>query len=176
MLDHEEDKRVKTRHDVTQFYQRHPSKRTMSKQELPRADLTIEDQPNTEREEESLDYDDVEDDTHMPSARARSHDKGLACASGSGAARDEEKIEEEEGGGNGNDGAEGDDDDDNEEVFDVEEINPTSYIHMGTPVFRLPLNPDWMEKISYKGKIDLVREKRKENPRLVEKEPDMAFQ
>jgi hypothetical protein len=34
---------------------------------------------------------------------------------------------------------------------------------------RLPLNPDWREKISYKGKPDLVREKMKENTRLVEK-------
>jgi hypothetical protein len=46
---------------------------------------------------------------------------------------------------------------------------------MGTLVFRLPLNPDWREKISYKGKTDLVREKRKENPRLVEKEPSIDY-
>jgi hypothetical protein len=39
---------------------------------------------------------------------------------------------------------------------DVEEINPTSYIHMGTPTFRLPLNPDWREKISYKGTTDVI--------------------
>jgi hypothetical protein len=46
---------------------------------------------------------------------------------------------------------------------------------MGTLVFRLPLNPNWREKISYKGKTDLVREKRKENPRLVEKEPGIDY-
>jgi hypothetical protein len=46
---------------------------------------------------------------------------------------------------------------------------------MGTPVFWLPLNPDWREKISYKVKIDLVRGKRKENPRLVEKEPGIDY-
>jgi hypothetical protein len=46
---------------------------------------------------------------------------------------------------------------------------------MGTLVFRLPLNPDWREKISYRGKTDLVREKRKENPRLVEKEPSIDY-
>jgi hypothetical protein len=46
---------------------------------------------------------------------------------------------------------------------------------MWTPVFWLPFNPDWREKISYKGKIDLVREKRKENPRLVEKEPGIDY-
>jgi hypothetical protein len=46
---------------------------------------------------------------------------------------------------------------------------------MGTLVFWLPLNPDWREKISYKGKTDLVRKKRKENPRLVEKEPGIYY-
>jgi hypothetical protein len=48
----------------------------------------------------------------------------------------------------------------------VEEINPPNYVHMGTPIFRLPLNPDWRARISCKGKIELVREKSKENPRL----------
>jgi hypothetical protein len=90
----------------------------------------------------NLEDDDVEDDTYMPSPRAHPHGKGLTSASGSGAARDEEEIEEEEDGGNENDGAQGDDDEEDEEVFDVEEINPTSYIHMGTPVFWQPLNPD----------------------------------
>jgi hypothetical protein len=99
----------------------------------------------------------------------------LASASSSGTTRDEEEIEEEEDGGNENDGAEGDDDEEDEEVFDVEEINLSSYIHMETPVFWLPLNPDWREKISYKGKTDLVREKRKENSRLIEKEPSINY-
>jgi hypothetical protein len=44
---------------------------------------------------------------------------------------------------------------------------------MGTLIFWLPHNPDWREKIGYKGKTDLVREKWKENLRLVEKEPDI---
>jgi hypothetical protein len=95
----------------------------------------------------------------------------LASASGSGEVREEE-IEEED---DGNDGAEGDNDEEDEEIFDVEEINSTSYIHMRTPIFRLPLNPDWREKISYKGKTDLVRGKRKENSRLVEKEPVIDY-
>jgi hypothetical protein len=116
----------------------------------------------------------VEDDTYMPSPQACPNGKGLASASCSGAARNEEDIEEEEDGGNGNDGAEGDDEEE-DEVFDVEEINPTSYIHMGTPVFWIPLNPNWREKIRYKGKTYLVREKRKENPRLVEKEPGINY-
>jgi hypothetical protein len=46
---------------------------------------------------------------------------------------------------------------------------------MGTPVFRLPLNLHWREKISYKGKTNLVRKKRKENSRLVEKEADVDY-
>jgi hypothetical protein len=37
---------------------------------------------------------------------------------------------------------------------------------MGTPIFRQPLNPDFRAKVSYKGKTEIVREKRKENPRL----------
>jgi hypothetical protein len=96
------------------------------------------------------------------------HGKGLVGASGSGngAARNEEieeEVEVEEEGG-------GDDDEGEEETYVVDEINPSSYTHMGTLTFRLPLNPDWREKINYKGKTDLVREKRKKNPWLVEKE------
>jgi hypothetical protein len=113
----------------------------------------------------------VEDDTYKTSPWARPDGKGLVNASGSGTARDEE-IEEED---DGNDGAEGDNDGEDEEIFDVEEINSTSYIHMRTPIFRLPQNPDWKDKISYKDKTDLVRKKRKENPRLVEKEPGMDY-
>jgi hypothetical protein len=91
--------------------------------------------------------DDEEEDTYLPSPRGRG--KGLfACASGSGSRAAEIQEEEEEG---------------EEEVFDVEEITATSYMHMGTPIFRQPLNPDWRAKINYKGKTDLVREKRKEN-------------
>jgi hypothetical protein len=130
--------------------------------------MTISGDPNPSANSSS------EDDTYMLSPQARPHGKGLVSASSSGAARDEEEFEEEEDGGNGNDGAEGDDEED-EEVFDVEEINPTSYKHMRTPVFWLPLNLDWREKISYKGKIDLVREKRKENPILVEIEPGIDY-
>jgi hypothetical protein len=174
MSDHEEERRVKARNDVTQFYKQRGVKRTTSRQDLPRDDMTINDDPNLSANSSSED-DDVEDDTYMPSPRAHSHGKGLASASDSGAARDEEEIKEKEDGGNENDGAEGDDDEEDEEVFDVEEINLTFYIHMWTPVFQLTLNPDWREKISYKGKIDLVRENRKENTRLVEKEPDIDY-
>jgi hypothetical protein len=57
----------------------------------------------------------------------------------------------------------------------VEEITPTSYVHMGTPIFRQPLNSNWREQFSYKGKIELVREKRKKNPRHVEKEVGLGY-
>jgi hypothetical protein len=174
MSDHEEERRLKARHDFTQFYQRRGVKRTTSRQDLPRGDMTISGDPNPSANISSKD-DHVEDDSYIPSPLAHPHEKGLASASGSGAARDEEEIEEEEDGGNGNDGAKGVDDEEDEEVFDVEEINPTSYIHMGTLDFWLPLNPDWREKISYNGKTDLLREKRKENPRLVEKEPGVDY-
>jgi hypothetical protein len=46
MLDHEEEWRVKARHDVTQFYQRRGVKRTTSRQDLPRGDMTISGDPN----------------------------------------------------------------------------------------------------------------------------------
>jgi hypothetical protein len=112
--------------------------------------------------------DDAEDETYLPSPQAHPHGKGLASASGSEAARDEDIEEEiwEECDA---------DDEEEEETFEVEEINPTSYIHLGTPIFWLPLNSDWREKISYKGKTYLVREKRKKNLRLVEKEPDIDY-
>jgi hypothetical protein len=128
--------------------------------------MTISGDPNPHANS-SLEDDDVEDDTYKPSPRARSHGKGLVGASDSGrrAVRDEEIEEEveEEGGG--------DDDEGGGETYVVDEINSSCYTHMETPTFRLPLNPDWREKINYKGKTDLVRLKRKENPRLVEKEP-----
>jgi hypothetical protein len=121
MSDNKEEMRVKARHDVTQFYKYHPSKRTMSRQELPRADMTIEDQPNAVREDKIPDDDDVEDGTYMSSPRARPHGKGLASASDSGAARDEEEIVEE---GYGNDGAEGDNDEEDEEVLMLRRSTP----------------------------------------------------
>jgi hypothetical protein len=83
MLDYEEERRVKARHDVTQFYQRRGVKRTTSRQDLPRGDMTISGDPNPSANNYSED-DDVEDDTYMPSPRARPHEKGLASASGSG--------------------------------------------------------------------------------------------
>jgi hypothetical protein len=137
MSDHEEERRVKIMHDVTQFYQQRGIKRTTSQQDLPRGDMTISGDiiPNANSSSDN----DVEDETYVSSPQARPHGKGLTSASGSGAARNDE-IEEEY---DGNDRAVGDNDEEHEEVFDVEEINPTSYIHMRTLVFRLPLNPDW---------------------------------
>jgi hypothetical protein len=113
----------------------------------------------------------VEDDTYIPSSRAHSQGKGkeVADASGSGARNEDAKAESHD------EGSSNDDDDEVEETFDVEEIAPSSYMHMGTPIFRQPQNLDWREKISYKGKIELVREKRKENPRLVDKDVGIDY-
>jgi hypothetical protein len=94
---------------------------------------------------------DVEDETYMPSPRSRPLGKGLVSASGSGAMRDEE-IEEED------DDDEGEED---EEIFDVEEINPPSYVDIGPLDFRPPMNPTWRVRVSYKGKIEYVRENRR---------------
>jgi hypothetical protein len=163
MLEQEEERQVKTWHDVTQFYQRRSVKRTTSRQNLPRGDMSVS--GNSDSNANNSSDDDVKDETYRPSPRAHPYGKGLASASGSKAAREEEIVEEEDG----NDEANGDDGEE-EETFIVDEINPSSYVHMGTPTFRLPLNPNWTEKNSYKGKTDLVREKRKENQRLVEKE------
>jgi hypothetical protein len=90
MSDHEEERRVNARHDVTQLYQRRGVKRTIIQQDLPRGDMTISCDPNPSANSNSED-DDVEDDTYMPSPRAHPHRKGLTSASGSGAARDEER-------------------------------------------------------------------------------------
>jgi hypothetical protein len=107
MSDHEEERWVKERRDVTQFYQLRWIKRTTSRQDLPRGDMTISGDPNPHANS-SLEDDDVEDDTYKPSPRARSHGKGLVGASDSGhkAVRDEEIEEEveEEGGGDDDEG------------------------------------------------------------------------
>jgi hypothetical protein len=68
----------------------------------------------------------VDDDTYMPSPRApiRGRGKGLTSGSGSGSGAVEIQDDEEE------------------EAFDVEEIPPTSYVHMRNLVFGHPLNPD----------------------------------
>jgi hypothetical protein len=79
--------------------------------------------------------DDIEDDTYVPSPRARPHGKWLASASGSGVGRDDEIEEEAE------EGADGDEGEEEEEVFDMEEINPPNYVDMGPLVLRAPTNP-----------------------------------
>jgi hypothetical protein len=127
MSDNEE-RRVKVRHDVTQFYQR---KKYVLRREVPRGVMTISGDPNPNNSSSSSD-DDIEDDTYVPSPWARPHGKGLASASGSGAGRDDEIEEEVEEGADGDDG---------EEVFDVEKINPPNYVDMRPLVFRAPTNP-----------------------------------
>jgi hypothetical protein len=149
MSDNEE-RRV-TRHDVTQFYQR---KNDVSRREMPREVMTISGDPNSDNSSSSSD-DDIEDDTYVPSPQAQLHGKGLASASGSGVGRDNEIEEEAE------EGADGDDGEEEEEVFDVEEINPPTYVDMGPLVLRTPTNPSWRVKVSYKGKTESVRENRR---------------
>jgi hypothetical protein len=50
MSDNEEERRVKSSYDVTQFYQR---KKVVSQRNLPRADMTVEENPSLAREVES---------------------------------------------------------------------------------------------------------------------------
>jgi hypothetical protein len=150
MSDNEE-RKVKARHDVTQFYQR---KKEVLRREMHRGVMTISGDPNSDNSSSSSD-DDIEDDTYVPSPRACPHGKGLASASGSGAGRDDEIEEEAE------EGVDGDDGKDEEEVFDVEEINPPNYVDMTPLVFRAPTNPTWRVNVSYKGKTKSVRENRR---------------
>jgi hypothetical protein len=119
MSDNEE-RRVKARHDVTQFYQR---RNDVSRREMPNGVMIISGDPNPDSSSSSSD-DDIEYDTYVPSPRARPHGKGLASASGSEVARDDEIKEEAE------EGADGDNGEEEEEVFDVEKINPPNYIDM----------------------------------------------
>jgi hypothetical protein len=149
MSDNEEI-RVKTRHDVTQFYQR---KNDVSRREMPRGVMIISGDPNLDNSSSDPD-DDIEDDTYVPSPRAWPHGKGLASASGSGVGRDDEIEEEAEEGVDGDDGEE-------KEVFDVEEINPPIYVDMGPLVLRAHTNPSWRVKVSYKGKTKSMRENRR---------------
>jgi hypothetical protein len=147
MSDNEE-RRVKASHDVTQFYQR---RKVVSRREMPREDMIISGDPNPDNSSNSSD-DDIEDDTYVPSPRARPHGKGLASANGSRPVKDNEIEEEAEEGTGGVDGEE------EEDVFDVEEINPPNYVDMGPLVFRAPTNLTWRVKVSYKGKTTSVRE------------------
>jgi hypothetical protein len=76
---------------VIQYYQRRGVKRTSSRQDLPRGDMTISGDPSLDNSN-SGSNDDIEDESYVPSPRSRLHGKGLAGASGSGsrAVRDEE--------------------------------------------------------------------------------------
>jgi hypothetical protein len=62
MSDNEE-RRVKVRHDVTQFYQR---KKDVSRREMPRGVMTISGDPNPNNSS-SRPEDDIEDGTYVPS-------------------------------------------------------------------------------------------------------------
>jgi hypothetical protein len=140
-----EERRVKAMHEVTQYYER---SNVVTRRELSRADMIIEGEPSVAREEASSEDDDVEDETYVPLPRAQPHGWGNGIASGSGAA----EIEEE---GCGDEGEE------EEEIFDVEEINPPSYIDIDHLGFRTPTNPIWRVRVSYKGKTGSVRENKR---------------
>jgi hypothetical protein len=139
MSDHGE-RRVKARHEITQFYER---------RRLPRGDMMIDVNPDPNNNSNS--DEDVEDETYVSSLWACPHGKGLTSAIGSGVTRDEE-IEEEDDGSDG---------EEEEEIFDVEEINPPSYIDIGHLGFMAPTNPTWRARVSYKGKTESVRENRR---------------
>jgi hypothetical protein len=116
-------------------------------------DMAISGDPSPSNSTSNSD-DDIEDDTYVPSLRARPHGKGLSSVSGSGAARDD-KIEEE-----AEEGADGEEEEE-EELFDVEEINSPNYVDMRPLVFRARTNPTWRVNVSYKGKTESVRKNRR---------------
>jgi hypothetical protein len=65
-----EERRVKARHEVTQYYER---RKVVTRRELPRADMIIEGEPNAAKGEESSVDNDQEDETYVPSPRAQPH-------------------------------------------------------------------------------------------------------
>jgi hypothetical protein len=75
MSDNEGEIRVKIRHDVTQYYQQRSFKKTMTRGELPQADMIIEGDHDSAGEEDSSDKD-VEDETYIPSLQAHPHGIG----------------------------------------------------------------------------------------------------
>jgi hypothetical protein len=112
---------------MSQHYHHRSYKKIVSRKELSRADMTIVGAQSSHGEE--ISDGNVEDETYVPSPRAPPHGKGkgLACASGSQSVRDE--VESEDESKNGGEEASADE----EEIFDVEEIIPQAYVHMGTP-------------------------------------------
>jgi hypothetical protein len=138
MSNNEEKRLIKARLDreMSQHYHRRSYKKTVSRKAQPRADMTIVGAQSSHGEEESSD-EDVEDETCVPSPTTPSHgkEKGLATASASRPTRDE--VESEDESDNGNEGAGVDE----EDIFDVEEIIPQAYVHMGTPSYQQPQNP-----------------------------------
>jgi hypothetical protein len=77
--------------------------------------------------------DDEEEETYVPSPQGR----GKSVAGGSRGDRRTTKIDDDE-----------EEDEKGEEVFDVDEIMPQSYVDMGALYFRIPQNPAWRKKVS----------------------------
>jgi hypothetical protein len=122
-------------------------KSSVSRQDLPRGNLTVE--GGSDSSNNTTSSDDEEEETYVPSPQGQ----GKRVVGGSRGVNRATEIEEEEEG--------------EEEVFHVDEIMPLSHVDMGALSFIIPQNPAWMEKVGYKGKTDVVREKRKQNQRLL---------
>jgi hypothetical protein len=73
-----EERRVKTGHEVTQYYER---RKVVTRTELPRTDMTIEGEPIAARKEASSEDDDVEE-IYVPSPRLNliAEERGLLVA------------------------------------------------------------------------------------------------
>jgi hypothetical protein len=69
-MSYDEERRVKVRHVVTQFYQR---RKIVSRRELSRGDMSIEGDPSLAREEDGSEDDHMKDETYVPSPRAHPH-------------------------------------------------------------------------------------------------------
>jgi hypothetical protein len=141
---------VQWQYKLANLYVRQGRKSSVSWQDLPRGNLTVE--GGSDSSNNTTSSDDEEEETYVPSPQGQGKRVVGGSRGVSRAAEIEEEEEEEEG---------------EEEVFDVDEIMPLSHVDMGALSFRIPQNPAWMEKVGYKGKTDAVREKRKQNQRLL---------
>jgi hypothetical protein len=77
-----------------------------------------------------------------------------------GSAIEEDPTDENDGNEEEEESGRGDDNDDDEK-FDVEEINPSSYVRMGAPTFRQPQNPYWRTRHAFPHPGLLLTEKEK---------------
>jgi hypothetical protein len=69
MSNHEEERCVKARHDVAQYYQKRSIKRTVSRQDLPRGNLIVE--GGFDSSNNNTSFDDEEEETYVPRPQGR---------------------------------------------------------------------------------------------------------